>query len=60
MLGDLERFVVEHNTTPIVKAGLAHAHFETIHPFLDGNGRLGRLLITMILCAEGALAQPFL
>lgn len=43
-----------------MKAGLAHAQFETIHPFLDGNGRLGRLLITMILCAERALAQPFL
>lgn len=60
VLGDLEIFVAEHNTTPIVKAGLAHAQFETIHPFLDGNGRLGRLLITMILCAEGALTQPFL
>lgn len=60
VLGDLEIFVAEHNTTPIVKAGLAHAQFETIHPFLGGNGRLGRLLITMILCADGALAQPFL
>lgn len=60
VLGELEIFVAEHNTTPIVKAGLAHAQFETIHPFLDGNGRLGRLLITMILCAEGALTQPFL
>jgi Fic family protein len=59
-LGDLERFIVEGNATPIVKAGLAHAQFETIHPFLDGNGRLGRLLITMILCAEDTLAQPFL
>ena len=60
VLGDLERFIVEGAATPIVKAGLAHAQFETIHPFLDGNGRLGRLLITMILCAERTLAQPFL
>jgi Fic family protein len=60
VLGDLEKFIVEGNATPIIKAGLAHAQFETIHPFLDGNGRLGRLLITMILCSEKALAQPFL
>jgi Fic family protein len=60
VLGDLETFIVEGRTAPIVKAGLAHAQFETIHPFLDGNGRLGRLLITMILCAEQTLAQPFL
>ncbi len=60
VLGELERFIGDGNATPIVKAGLAHAQFETIHPFLDGNGRLGRLLITMILCAEGALSQPSL
>jgi Fic family protein len=60
VLGDLEKFIVEGNATPIIKAGLAHAQFETIHPFLDGNGRLGRLLITMILCSEKTLAQPFL
>jgi Fic family protein len=59
-LGDLEKFIVEGNATPIIKAGLAHAQFETIHPFLDGNGRLGRLLITMILCSEKTLGQPFL
>ncbi|MFQ5839885.1 MAG: Fic family protein [Candidatus Methylomirabilales bacterium] len=61
-MGALEKFL--HNdpvqTPTLIKAGLAHAQFETIHPFLDGNGRLGRLLITFILCAEGALSQPLL
>ena len=62
ILGDLEKFL--HDDTirlPIlVKAALVHAQFETIHPFLDGNGRLGRLLITFILCAEGLLKEPLL
>lgn len=61
-LGDWERFV--HAETPgippLIKAGLLHVQFETIHPFLDGNGRLGRLLITLFLCAEGVLHQPLL
>lgn len=59
-LGDLETFIHAPGMRPVVKAGLVHVQFETIHPFLDGNGRLGRLLITFLLCAEGALSQPFL
>jgi Fic family protein len=44
----------------LVQAGLIHVQFETIHPFLDGNGRLGRLLITLLLCAKGTLREPLL
>lgn len=44
----------------LIRAGLIHVQFETIHPFLDGNGRLGRLLITFLLCAQGALREPIL
>ena len=43
-----------------MRAGLVHVQFEIIHPFLDGNGRLGRLLITFLLCAGGALHEPIL
>ena len=61
-LGALEKFLHDDpvKTRPLVKAALAHVQFETIHPFLDGNGRLGRLLITLLLCAEGILSQPLL
>ena len=61
-LDNLERFLHDEpeRTPPLIKAGLAHVQFETIHPFLDGNGRVGRLLITLLLCAEGVLSQPFL
>jgi len=61
-LGALEKFLHDDpvRTPSLIKAGLAHAQFESIHPFLDGNGRLGRLLVTFILCAEGALSQPLL
>ena len=58
----LERFLHDQpeRTPPLMKAALAHVQFETIHPFLDGNGRVGRLLITLLLCAEGVLQQPLL
>jgi Fic family protein len=61
-LGALERFLHDGRTTVplLVRCGLAHAQFETIHPFLDGNGRVGRLLITLMLCEDGALSRPLL
>lgn len=61
-LGALEKFIHNepHQTPALLKAGLAHAQFETIHPFLDGNGRVGRLLIPFIMIAEGAISQPVL
>ncbi len=60
--GALENFLHDERIKMplMVKAGLAHVQFETIHPFLDGNGRMGRLLITFLLCAEGALHEPLL
>jgi len=59
-LDPFERFLHDDSLPVLMKAGLAHAQFETIHPFLDGNGRLGRLLITLLLCAEGLLTEPLL
>jgi len=62
LMGELETFI--HADTPelpaLVKAGLVHVQFETIHPFLDGNGRLGRLLITFLLCTQNILKEPIL
>jgi Fic family protein len=60
-LAALETFLHTDNTLPLLaKVGLAHAQFETIHPFLDGNGRVGRLLITFLLCEQGVLLKPAL
>ena len=60
-LGDLEKFINSNDDIAIIiKAGLIHAQFETIHPFLDGNGRTGRMLITFYLWKEGYLEKPVL
>jgi Fic family protein len=61
-LSALELFLHDKpaRTPPLIKAALAHVQFETIHPFLDGNGRVGRLLVTLILCVENVLRQPLL
>jgi Fic family protein len=61
-LNAFEKFlhVDDPQLPPLIKAGLAHVQFETIHPFLDGNGRLGRLLITLMLCDAGVLREPIL
>ena len=60
-IGELELFLHSDDTMPpLVKIALIHAQFETIHPFLDGNGRMGRLLITFWLCQQKILSQPLL
>lgn len=62
LLGDVEKYINEERPSlpAIVKAALVHAQFETIHPFHDGNGRLGRLLITLMLCAAKVMHEPVL
>lgn len=61
-MSELERFLHSPaaGLSPILRSGLAHVQFETIHPFLDGNGRVGRLLITLLLCHDGVLREPLL
>ena len=60
-IGALEKFLHQPTDLPLlIQVGLAHAQFETIHPFVDGNGRLGRLLITFLLCERQVLSKPVL
>jgi cell filamentation protein, protein adenylyltransferase len=61
-MGQLETFIHQEGSylPLLIRAGLVHAQFESIHPFLDGNGRVGRLLITFMLCAEEVLREPVL
>jgi len=61
-VSELEKFMhaERNNLSILVKAGLLHVQFETIHPFLDGNGRVGRLLVTLSLCSAGVLHEPLL
>jgi Fic family protein len=60
-LNNLESFMHDTESLPVlIQCGLVHAQFETIHPFLDGNGRIGRLLITFLLCQRGVLQSPLL
>ena len=54
------KFLHDESLPPLVHAAIAHAHFEAIHPFLDGNGRVGRLLITLLLVARGVIPSPLL
>jgi len=59
-MSELEKFIHRDDIPTLVKAALAHVQFETIHPFLDGNGRTGRLLISLMLYEDGVLSQPLL
>lgn len=59
-MSGLERFLHDVTVPVLIRAGLAHVQFESIHPFLDGNGRVGRLLITFLLCHDGVLREPLL
>ena len=61
LMSDLEKFIHNDESIPfLIKLGLVHVQFETIHPFRDGNGRLGRLLITLLLCSEDVIPSPHL
>ncbi len=61
LMSDLEKFINEPSNLPsLIKAGLAHVHFETIHPFLDGNGRIGRLLIVLMLIDSSLINLPII
>lgn len=61
VLGDWEKYLHERESfPPLIQCALMHSQFESIHPFLDGNGRVGRLLITLFLCERGHLSQPLL
>lgn len=60
-LGDLEKYLHARSPLPpLIRVALVHYQFEAIHPFLDGNGRIGRLLITLLLCHDGVLPEPLL
>lgn len=62
LMSNLEKYINEpsDDLSPLIRAGLAHVQFETIHPFLDGNGRIGRLLIVLMLIDNGLLGSPIL
>ena len=62
-MSNLEEYIngeIVNDLDPLIRAGIIHGQFETIHPFLDGNGRMGRLLITLLLCEQKALSKPLL
>jgi Fic family protein len=59
-LSEFETFLHNETLAPLVHSGLMHAQFETIHPFTDGNGRMGRLLVTLLLCQRKVLGEPLL
>ncbi len=59
-MSDLEKFINEYDMDILLKTALVHYQFETVHPFLDGNGRVGRMLITLMLLADGILRRPVL
>ncbi len=61
LMGNLEEYMHDNSLVPVlIKTGLIHAQFETVHPFLDGNGRIGRLLVTFYLCQQGVLRKQLL